>query len=77
MNSLIRGLTPREHFRMHGEVPHHVIERMLDQIDLLSDLAGLVTEISHDLSSQAYLNPDAYDLNRVHSLLKILRQVNQ
>jgi hypothetical protein len=77
MNSLIGGLTPREHFRMHGEVPGHVIERMFDQIELLSDLAGLVTELSHDLSSQAYSNPDAYDLNRVRSLLKILREVNQ
>lgn len=77
MNTLIGGLTPREHFQLHGSLPTDAIERMLDQLDLMTDFVAVVTEICPDLTSQAYSNPEAFDLGLIQTLLKILREIQK
>jgi hypothetical protein len=75
MATLIGGLTPREHFHLHGSLPTDAVEQLLDQAEIFSDFVEIVTEIAPDLSAQAYSNPDAYDLDLVRALLKILREI--
>ncbi len=77
MNNLIGGLTPREHFHLHGNLPTEEIELLLDQSDLFADFVAIATEIAPDLTNQAYSNPEAYNLDLVRSLLKILREVKK
>ncbi len=77
MNTRIGGLTPREHFQLHGSLPTDAIERMLDQLDLMTDFVAVVAEISPDLTTQAYSNPVAFDLGRIQTLLKILREIRK
>lgn len=77
MNNLIGGLTPREHFHLHGTLPNGAIERLLDLTDQFANFVAIVTEISADVINQAYKNPENFDLERVQALLKILREINQ
>jgi hypothetical protein len=74
MNTLIGGLTPREHFHQHGNLPTFAIEQLLDRTDFLNQLVTIITEISPDLTSQAYSNPEAFNLDQINVLLKILRE---
>ncbi len=77
MNTLIRGLTPREHFQLHGTLPANAIEQVLDQLDLFSDFLEIATEISPDLINQAYSNPEAFDINLIHAFLNNLREIQK
>lgn len=77
MNYLIGGLTPREHFHLYGMLPNDAVERLLDMAEQFAEFLTIVTEISPDLINQAYSNPEAYNLDLIRALSKILREIKK
>ena len=77
MSTFIGGLTPRKYFHLYGKLPPDATEHILDQIDLFYDLAAIATLISHDLTSQTFSNPTAFDLIQVRALSRVLSETNK
>jgi hypothetical protein len=70
---LISGLTPREHFRLHGTLPTNIIEQILDQLDDLGKLLDVSCEIAPDLEQHVFRNREDFDFQSVSSFQKIVR----
>jgi len=77
VNILIFGLTPREHFRLHGTLPGNIVEQLLDQLDDLENLLEAAYEIAFDLEKVAFANREDFDLRSVSNFQKIVRGLHE
>jgi len=73
MNNLIRGLTPREHYRLHGTLPGCAIEPLLDESDDLARLHEAAVEVLPDLNDLAALCRENFDRPRVRKFQAAVR----
>ncbi len=53
MNALINGLTPSEHFHLHGCLPAFAVERLLDQAACFEKILDAFAQIEYELEALA------------------------
>ena len=71
----ICGLTPSEHFRLHGYIPTEIQEKLIDEHSDLLRLLYAAKDVADDLETQAYLNHEGFETRSVALFLNCVRSL--
>ena len=67
------SLTPKEHFRLNGQVPADMLETLLDRADALESLGGLDAHLSEAkgcFPGEDFIEPVRWQLQDLHRSLR-------
>ena len=76
MGMRLCGLTPKEHFRLHGKLPTDGQDKLIEEHEELLQLLLTAYEIAPDLEEQCYRHHESFDTPAIAKFLKIVRRLH-
>lgn len=68
----IGGLTPQEHYRLHGCLPPETQEKLLDVLEDWTLLLNAAIDLVSDLRDWEYVLKDEFDTSYASAFLKVV-----